>query len=282
MPATPIDALSALQADGVTKAKLAMAWAEVIERVQAQTLSQQIKNSNYDGIPVRYGTIHVPRLQMSVLKTYGTARAAQAGDKIKNGGVDIKIDKDREIVEEIEYKDMNMLGIVDVLSKRQNDHVLSIQSELESAYFLELQTVAQTIDVSLGATTQDKVALLIQSLEKVQNQYVNKVPRTMMIMTLAPKWYDDLKKYIVTLQNPSGQTVAYYNGVEVAMAVFQGVDAVIQARGSITQPLVWTEYFLERIPLSMANATEAFITYGTKAVTPDLCMKAAFDADISA
>jgi len=263
-----------------TKDVLSRRYGEVAGTIASTPLSMRLKNTSFDGEASRGGTVKVYRLKTSISQSYGTARAAGEGDALQNNGVDIKIDTDREIIEEIEKKDLDRYGIDSLVAKRTANHPIAMGIELDTKYFVELQNNATVVSLT-GSTTSEKVLDLIRNLESVQNENVDVVDREMMVLTLAPVWHDALLTYMYTIQNPAGQNVNYLHGVEVVSAPRQQFDAIVQVRGSIAQPVSVTPYEASRIPLSKAFAIELYFDYGTKAVMPDLIYAGALDGDIS-
>lgn len=277
------DALSVFLNDSVTKDKLAVRYSEVQGTISTSALSMTLKNTQIEGEARRGGTVKVRRMKTAVSQTYGTARAAGEGDKLQNNGVDVKIDTNREIIEEMELYDLERYGLDGLVTSRTANHALAMSIDLDRRYFQALQSAA-TVHSAVGSTTEDKVLSLIQALEAVENENVDKVDRALMDLTLAPEWYDSLLKYIHALPNPAngGVQINLFHGVRVWSAPRQELDAIIQVRGSVAQPVAATPYQLSRIPQSNAFSLDLFYDFGTVAVMPDLIFATALDEDISA
>lgn len=110
------DALSIYLNDS-NKDQLAEVYGEVIEAIQTGAISEQIKNKNYSGDPLS-GSVEIDRFKNATINAKGTARTAAAGDKLKNTGkVTIKVDTDKEIVEEVAKKDLDLYGIVGIAER---------------------------------------------------------------------------------------------------------------------------------------------------------------------
>lgn len=265
--------------------KLAITYGEVTDMFQKSALSVALKNTNFTGQAIKGGTVHVRRLRHSNSQAYGTARTAGEGNPVTNDGVDLKINTDREIVEELEAKDVELYGIPNLIERRKEDHAKTLARELDRAFFVEAQTAAATVDLTpAGSAIQDKVEYLIQQLETLSNDHVDGVDREDMELILSPYWYGKLENYLDTLPNPTngGVSIKRFHNVRVWSNTRQGVDAILMVKGSVAQPLVLTGgYMAERIPLSNATAVELFYSFGTKAVMPDLILKAGLDGNIS-
>jgi|GEM_PF-690576 len=267
-----------------TRDELMQTYGKIQGTIVAGFISQRYKNTNYSEAPVKGGTVHVKRFKSSVSQAYGTARTAQAGNKLQNNGVDVKIDTDREIAEEMSLKDrkLYLAGGADALLKdRKDDYALAMGVELENNYFLQLQTAGATFDTSSYGTLEAKLVALIEKLEAVQNEHVQKVDRSLMVLTLAPAFYDALETLTSTLPNPlnGGVNARFFHRVVIEPAVRQTVDAVIQVVGSVAQPVVMGDFKVDEAQFS--EDLYAYLPYflGTKAVMADLIFKAALSAD---
>jgi hypothetical protein len=275
------DALSIFLSDGATESTLIEGYAELIDMIQKGAISSQIKNINLSGNP-EAGSVEVSRLMTSASQAYGTARSGGAGDSVSDNKVTINLDQDKEIVEEVEWKDVQFYGIADLLGKRRINHEKSLIRELDTAFFTEAVS-AGTEKTITGDTIVDKVEALIQELETVENDNVDGVDRDMIILTLSPTYYGELRNYIDTLPNPreGGVSAEYFHGVRVFSNTRQSVDAIVMVEGAVAQPVTAQPYEVDRIPLSNAIAIELFFHYGTQAVMDDLIMYADF-SDASA
>ena len=276
------EALGIFYANASDLDKLKKSYAEMQGTIASKALSMQLKNTDFDGEATPSGTVTVRRMKTSVVRAYGTARAATEGDSLQNNGVDVKIDQNKEIVEEIETKDIKKYGLGNLIQKRSANHGLAMAVHLDVVYFDKLQTSGSVVDVSSVSDVQDKLLMLIRELEDVTNENVEKVDRENMVMTLAPEWYDEMKKYMHTLPNPDGQDTRTFHNVEVHSSPRQTLDAIIQVKGSVAQPVTMSPYAPSKIPLSDAVGVALFAYYGTKAIMSDLIFVAALDENISA
>lgn len=276
------DALSIYTSDGETEEKLIESYAEVVDMVQKEAVSVKLKNTNLSGDPAS-GSVEVRRLMTAASQNYGTARAATKGDKISNNGVTVNLDQDREIVEEIEQKDIDLFGIPDIIAKRVNNHKLAMIRELDSAFFAEAE--AEGEEVTLTTTDiEDQIEELIQSVETVENDNVDGVPRDMIALSVRPLVYGNLRNYIDTLPNPvaGGVDIKLFHDVMVFSNTRQTQEAICMAVGAIAQPVHAYPYKVDGIPLSKATGVALYYSYGTQAVMPDLIMYAALSSEVSA
>lgn len=272
------DALS-IYIDNETADKLAETYGEVIESVQKGAVSEQIKNKNYSGDPTT-GSVEIDRFANASIKDKGTARTNAEGDKLKdNGKVTIKVDTDKEIVEEIAKKDIKLFGIAGMAEKRKNNHIKKLQAYLDTEFFG--CAVAEGTEVT-GLTTGtivEKLESLIQSVETTQNDWVDGVDRDMLVLTVTPAVYGALANYIDSVPNSlTNLNDEYFHKVRIYSNHRQTKDAICMIDGAIGQLVTTDQYDAEKIPLSNDIALELFFSKGTKAVMPDLIKYANFSA----
>jgi hypothetical protein len=248
--------------------------------IQKGAISSQLKNTVLSGDP-ESGSVEVRRLMTAASQAYGTARSASAGDKVANNGVTINLDQDREIIEEVEWKDVQFYGIPSILASRRRNHQLAMIRELDSAFFTEAESAGSEETIT-ASTIEEKLEELIQSVETTENDNVDGVDRDMLVVTVTPAIYGQIRNYVDSLPNPreGGVDASFFHDVRIFSNTRQTEDAICMAYGSVAQPVVAKPYELDRIPLSNAIAIELFYHYGTQAVMPDLIKYASF-AEIS-
>ncbi len=264
------DALNVFLTDGTTEDKLMEGYAELVDMIQKTALSFQLRNTNISGDP-QTGSIVCRRLETSESKAYGTARAAHEGDLIKNNGVTINVDTNKEIVEEVEFKDIELYGIDGLVSKRQANHQKRWTRDLDNAFFAEAVSEGNE-HTFVESDIEDKMEEIIQRIETRQNDNVDGVERDMIVLTVKPRVYGLLRNYVDTLPNPLGGGVnpATFHDVRVFSNHRQTKDVICMAEGSIGQLVKSSPYRLDNVQLSDALAISLFYYYGTKAVMPDL------------
>lgn len=273
-----LDALSILLQDGVTEAKLAELYGQVIENIEAGAVSVQLKNFDLSGDPAA-GSVEANRFVNSVSNAYGTARAALSGELVQAEPVTILIDTHREIIEEIEAFDLQRMGIADIMGRRIRNHASSMIRELDTAFFTQAY-VAGTAFSPSGTTTAAKLESLIVKLETVSNDFVDGVGRDIMALVVTPAIHSALRLEIDAFPSQDNfygrAAVGLYHGVPVFVSNHlpkvsgQTVTSFVMAFGAVAQPVNAMPYAPDRIPLTKAMAVELFYDYGTKAVTPDL------------
>lgn len=268
-----IEALSVLL-ENEGKEFLAEMYGKVIENVNKQLVSVNMKNTDLSGNP-EAGSVEAKRFVNAKSKKYGTARAALKGDSVKAKPVTVAIDQDQEIVEELEQKDVSLYGVDGILSKRANNHVQRMASELDTEFFAEAKNAGTKI-TPVATEVADEIEEAIQACENTKNDFVDGVPRSMINLVCSTAYYGKIRTYLdkVTRANVDSAAEEFYtyHGVKTFSSVHlpEGVDYEVMADGAIAQPVMSDQYTAEKIPLSNAYGVEMFYHYGTKAVMPDL------------
>ena len=273
---TRIDSLNVLL-DGSSDGKMLLkeAYDGVIANVQKGTVSSKIKNTDLSGDPTA-GTVEAKRFVNASSQPYGTARTASKGTAVKGKTVTVAIDTNREFVEEIEEKDIRLLGVDGLIAKRSANHAQRMVAELDTAFFAEGKTAGTQFKPAQAVTDiKDIVESAILQLEKLKNNYIDGLDRSMLSITFDPDTYSAMRMYLDTVSNTNVDTTVeefvMYHGVKCynSNRLPSGVKFEIMMDESIAQPITSKPYSAERIPLSEAVAVEMFFYYGTKAVTPD-------------
>lgn len=273
---TRLDSLNVLL-DGSESGKMLLkeAYDGVIENVQKGTVSSKIKNTDLSGDPTA-GTVEAKRFVNASSQPYGTARTAAKGTAVKGKTVTVPINVDKEFVEEIEEKDIRLLGVDGLVAKRSANHAQRMAAELDTAFFAEGKTSGTQFKPAKDVTDiKDIVESAILQLEKLKNNYIDGLDRSMLSITFDPDTYSAMRMYLDTVVNTNVDTTSeefnMYHGVKCynSNRLPFGVKFEIMMDESIAQPITSKPYSAERIPLSEAVAVEMFFYYGTKAVTPD-------------
>ena len=273
---TRIESLNVLL-DGSSDGKMLLkeAYDGVIANVQKATISSKIKNTDLSGDPDA-GTVEAKRFVNASSQAYGTARTNSKGNAVKGKTVTIAIDTNREFVEEIEQKDIRLLGVDGLVTKRSANHAQRLVAELDTAFFAEGKTAGTQFKPAKDMTDIQKIVeTAILQLEKLKNPYIDGLDRDMLSITFDPDTYSAMRMYLDTVSNTNVDTTieefTMYHGVKCYSSnrLPSGVKFEIMMDESIAQPIRSVPYTAERIPLSEAVAVEMFFYYGTKAVTPD-------------
>lgn len=253
---------------------LAEQYGAVIENVQKCCISQLIKNTNLSGTPGA-GTYEAKRFVNKTSNAYGTARSGHAGQAVTATPVTVPVNVDKEIVVEVEQKDVTLYGVDNLVEREAANAQKSMVRELERAFFTEAES-AGTAFTTTSTGIQDIMEELIQSVETVSNAYVDGVERDMITVVCNPATYGKLRTYFDAIEHDAtGESIATFHGVKVYSSVYlpSGTKAIAMADGAIAQPVLPTVAPAERIQLSNAIGFGLFYSYGTKAVAADLIFK---------
>ena len=159
---------------------LAELYGKVIENVQKNALSIGMKNMELSGDPTS-GTVEAKRFANASSASYGTARAAGYGAKVTARPVTVSINVDKEIVEEIEQKDIMLYGVDGLLDRRSANHVQAMTAELDRAFFSAAAGAATEVQFASSVTDINVILeALIQACETTENSFVDGVDRSMM------------------------------------------------------------------------------------------------------
>lgn len=263
------DTLSILTS-GTTKDKLAELDGALIESVQKDALSARLKNTEYSGDPTT-GSVEINRFKNAEAADYGTARKAGKGTALKNTGkVTVNINVDKEIVEEIANKDLQLFGIAGLADRRTANHSKRVAAALDNAFFAEAEAAGHGVDTDAEAI-EDVVEAVIQNVETTKNDWVDGVDRSDLVLTLTPAVYGKLRNHVDVIDGGhEGEEIRMFHGVEIHSNVRQTKGIICMYKGAVAQPVLINQYDAEKIGLSNDVAIELFYSYGTKAVMPDL------------
>lgn len=256
---------------------LAEKYGAVIKNIAKNTISGRIKNQNLSGDPTT-GTVEAKRFSNTTSSNYGTARTGGAGTKITAKPVVVAIDTDKELIREVEAKDVRLYGVDGLVERQVAEDEKSITRELERAFFSCAATAGTPKTITASNNIAEQLEELIQTLEVVHNDYVDGVDRADMILVLTPDIYGKARIYFDKVEggNATEESFRVFHGVRVESSVFlpSGTKAILMVNGAVAQPVMFTRQDATKIPFSNAYAFGIFFSYGTKAVTEDLIFKA--------
>ena len=271
-----IDSLSIeLQTNSALKDKLVEQIVGVMENYEKRTIASLLKNTDVIGEVVNGGTVTAKKFANATIKAYGSARTSGYGEEIRALEVPVKIDDDKEFVEEVEEKDIRFYGVEGIIEKRVGNIASSMNRYFERKFFNAGVLAGAPFAVS-GTTDADKLESLIQELETVNNDFVDGVERDQMAVVLRPSVYGAIRSYIDSVEKGNVPTdieqFGMFHGVLVFSSVYlpETVDYVIMVKGAIAQPVLPSPLNPEKVQLSDATAFGMFLYSGTTAVNSDL------------
>lgn len=271
-----LESLSVLmdpESDG--KQFLAELYKGTIENIMVNTISYRLKNTMLSGDPDA-GTLVAKRWANISSQDYGTARTAGKGRNVKGKDVVVFVDKDKEFVEEIENKDIKLMGLGGFLEMMSDKQEIGMEQELDTAFFKVAADEGTKFTAPSGVTKiNDIIEKAIVTLATLKTDYIHGIPRNMMEVVVAPDVYsemrDEIDKMVNTGTNTQLENFGKWHGVTISESINlpEGVKFILMVNGSVAQPVMSNPYSAERIGLSEAFAVSLFFHYGTKAVTPE-------------
>jgi hypothetical protein len=293
------DALSIYLENGTTKAYLKNVLAGIFENYQKEALSARFKSKNAN-LNRAAGSYEFKRFANSTVRDYGTARTAGKGDKIIAPPITVNLDKNKEIVEEVNFFDADGSftdeGFKAMVERRKTNFELSVTDFLDLDFF-SVAKAGGTAATALGVTDLDstksfkrQIETLIGKFEKTgkngtENKYVRGIDRRYMALILDSSLYGLVKDELNDCRNfsqmISDEKFTGINGVACFSSVNlpDGVDYELMTMDSIAQPVLPSGFEFEKIPLSIEYAMEMFFRYGSKVLAPELVLHGKLAAD---
>lgn len=264
------EALNIMMQDGTTKENLKEVLNGVLENVSARAVSEQIKAKNGSGNP-EGGVIEYKRFVNAELQDKGTARKAGEGNKVKAKPVKVYINNDKEIVEELQGKDVKLYGIDGMAEKRKVNHQSAIIRYLDREFFKE---ILKGTRVEAKATIQDTIDGLLEKARTLKNDFIDGIESDMLVIVVDSTYRKGMKKILDELPNgtdPKEQAIGMYDSVRVyeSIRMPKGVHCAVMIDGAIAQPYYVSEYSAEKIPFDDAVALEDYLYKGTQALMED-------------
>lgn len=264
------EALNIMMQDGTTKENLKEVLNGVLENVSAKAVSEQIKAKNGSGNP-EGGVIEYKRFVNAELQDKGTARRAGEGNKVKAKPVKVYINDDKEIVEELQGKDVKLYGIDGMAERRKVNHQSAIIRYLDREFFKE---ILKGTKVEAKATIQDTIDDLLQRARTLKNDFIDGIESDMLVIVVDSTYRKGMKKILDELPNgtdPKEQAIGMYDSVRVyeSIRMPKGIRCAVMIDGAIAQPYYVSEYSAEKVPFDDAVALEDYLYKGTQALMED-------------
>ena len=264
------EALNIMLQDGETQDNLKHVLSGVLENVEARAVSEQIKAKNGSGNP-EGGVIEYKRFVNAELKDKGTARTAGKGDPVKAKPVKVVIDTDKEIVEELQGKDVRLYGIDGMAERRKGNHQSAIIRYLDREFFAK---VLEGTEVTAKDNVQDTIDDLLERARTLKNDFIDGIESDLLVIVVNSRYRKAMKKILDDLPNgtnPKEQAIGMYDSVRVyeSNRLPTDVEAVVMMDGAIAQPYYVSEYSAEKVPFDDAVALEDYLYKGTEALMED-------------
>ncbi len=252
----------------------------VIENIQTSSVSEALKNKEGSGDPTS-GSVEYKRFVNAELEDKGTARGNLGGAKVIAKPVIVNLDDDKEIIEELQLKDLKLYGIDGMAEKRKSNFGKRVIAYLDRKFFAT--TVTAGTKFTRGTLTDPKEILdaMIVSAKSTESDFIDGIDAEDLAIVLSPKWRKAVKNELDELPNgttPSNGAIGMYDSIVVheTHRLPEGVNAIVTLKGAVAQPYYLSEYGAEKVPFDDAIALETFIYNGSKALVEEAIL---YDAD---
>lgn len=245
----------------------------VIENIQTSAVSEVLKNTNGSGDP-EAGSVEYKRFANAELKAKGTARTAGKGDKVKAKPIIVNLDDDKEIVEELQIKDVKLYGIDGMAEKRKANFAKRVIAYLDRKFFANAVNEGTQFNVGTLTTAKEIIDAMIVSAKETQSDFIDGIDAEDLALVVNGTYRKELKNDLDELPNgtaPSNGKIGMYDDLEVfeSNRLPEGVNAIVMLKGSIAQPRTISDYQAEKVPFDDAIALETFLYTGVKALSPE-------------
>lgn len=192
--------------------------------------------------------------------------------------VTIPINDNKEWIEEIEAKDLEMYGVGGLIERRTANQERAMERYFDSKFFDVAVTKGTQLTIVGSPTIDDEIEGAIETVETVKNDYVDGVNRDEIVVVMTPAKYGALRNKINNNMNSErlAGIRSYEGGIFNNARVYsstrlpQGIDYVVMHDGAVAQPIRTSIYNPRPLELSDAVAMGIFTYAGTTAVEPDL------------
>lgn len=252
----------------------------VIENIQTGAVSEAIKNRNGSGDP-RGGSVEYKRFVNAQLKNKGAAREAGAGDKVIAKPVIINIDDDKEIIEELQLKDVKLYGIDGMAEKRKANFAKRVIAYLDRKFFATCKTAGTQFERGDLTTAKDIIDAMIVSAKETSSDFIDGIDAEDLVLVVNGTYRKALKNDLDELPNgtnPANGAIGMYDSLMVyeTNRLPEGVNCFVMLNGAVAQPNYISDYAAEKVPFDDAMALETFLYSGAGALNPEAIY---FDAE---
>lgn len=255
-----------------TKDALNQVLAGVIENIQVTAVSEKIKNKKGSGNP-EAGTIQYKRFANATLQAKGTARTAGKGNPLEDENILINLDDDKEIIEELQKKDIKLLGIPALAEKRKANFAKRVSAYLDTKFFAVAKT-AGTAYAGSKTDVQDIIDEMIVTAKTTASDYIDGIDAEDLVIVLDAEWRKEMKNKLDLLPNgtaPRNGLIGMYDSIDVheSNRLGTGVHCFVMLKESVAEPWYVSEYQAEKVPFDDAIALENFLYCGAGALNPE-------------
>lgn len=255
-----------------TKDTLNQILAGVIENIQVTAVSEKIKNKKGSGNP-EAGTIQYKRFANATLQAKGTARARAKGNPLEDENILINLNDDKEIIEELQKKDIKLLGIPALAEKRKANFAKRVSAYLDTKFFATAKSAGTAY--AGEQTDVDKIIdEMIVTAKTTSSDYIDGIDAEDLVIVLDAEWRKEMKHKLDLLPNgtaPRNGLIGMYDSIDVheSNRLGDGVHAFVMLKESVAEPWYVSEYQAEKVPFDDAIALENFLYCGAGALNPE-------------
>ena len=258
--------------DQTTMDNLAEVLDGVIENIQVSAVSEALKNREGSGDP-RGGSIEYKRFVNAQLKSKGTARTAGKGDKVIAKPVIVNLDDDKEIIEELQMKDVKLYGIDGMAQRRKGNFARRIEAYLDRAFFTEVVN-GGTAHTTVKTALKDILDEMIVAAKETQSDFIDGIDAEDLAIVLNGTARKELKNDLDALPNgtsPANGAIGAYDSIIVheSNRLPENVDMIVMLKGAVAQPYFVDDYQAEKVPFDDAIALESFLYSGRETLVPE-------------
>lgn len=245
----------------------------VIENIQVSAVSEALKNTNGSGNP-EAGSVEYKRFVNAVLEDKGTARTAGKGSKVVAKPIIVNLDDDKEIVEELQIKDVQLYGIDGMAEKRKGNFAKRIIAYLDRKFFNEAVTSGTKFNRGSLTDPKEIIDAMIVKAKETSSDFIDGIDAEDLALVVNGTYRKALKNDLDSLPNgtaPANGAIGTYDSLTVyeSNRLPEGVNAIVMLKGAIAQPRLISDYQAEKVPFDDAIALETFLYTGVKTLVEE-------------
>lgn len=252
----------------------------VVENIQTSAVSEALKAKNGSGDPTS-GTVEYKRFANAKLNDKGTARAAGKGDKLNAKPIYVNLDDDKEIIEELQLKDVKLYGIDGMAEKRKTNFKNRVRAYLDKKFFDYAKTVGTQFTRGDLTDATDIIDAMIVQAKETSSDFIDGIDAEDLALVVNGKYRKALKNKLDELPNgtkPENGAIGMYDSLITyeSNRLPEGVNCFVMLKESIAFPNYLTEYDAEKVPFDDAIALETYLYNGIGALAEEAIY---FDAE---
>ena len=252
----------------------------VVENIQTSAVSEALKAKNGSGDPTS-GSVEYKRFANAQLKDKGTARAAGKGDKVNAKPVIINLDDDKEIIEELQLKDVKLYGIDGMAEKRKKNFKDRVRAYLDRKFFSYAKEVGTKVERGTLTEVSDIIDAMIVKAKGTSSAFIDGIDAEDLALVVNGTYRKALKNKMDELPNgtsPENGAIGMYDSLITfeSNRLPEGVNCFVMLKESIAFPNYLSDYEAEKVPFDDAIALETFLYNGIGALAEEAIY---FDSD---